>query len=293
MSVTRVHHVPAFVMHCIPWRETSLIVELFSLTHGRITAVAKGAKRRGSNLRGVLQQFAPLSVSFSGKNDVKTLTQADWMGGIAPLSGDGLMCGFYLNELILRLTAPADPHPNLYNAYTHALEALSHLSTSAHTEAVLRRFEWALLQEIGLAPSPFFDVDQQPIQVDSHYECWADRGFTKLHHHPLNHLENKHITNQHNSIHTLQGGNSTTKEIAQNVQALLTQKSAGAINYAETTHQPIIRGHTLQQLAHGALVSDPACLRDCKRLMRYLLRHHLGGKTLRTRELMIALAHLF
>jgi DNA repair protein RecO (recombination protein O) len=289
MSVVRVHHVPAFVMHCIAWRETSLIVELFSLTHGRITAVAKGAKRRGSNLRGVLQQFAPLSVSFSGKNDVKTLTQADWMGGIAPLSGDGLMCGFYLNELILRLTAPADPHPHLYNAYTHALEALNHLSTNAHTEAVLRRFEWALLQEIGLAPSPFFDVDQQAIQIDSHYECWADRGFTKLHHNHLNPSEAR----QNNPIHALQGSSSATNEIIQNVQALLTQKQSSSTSCTDATHQPIIRGHTLQQLAHGTLISDPACLRDCKRLMRYLLRHHLGGKTLRTREMMIALAHLF
>jgi DNA repair protein RecO (recombination protein O) len=246
MNQQRVSHANAVVLHSIPWRETSLIVELFTQDHGRITTVAKGAKRRGSAIRPILQQFSPLSVSFTGKGDVKTLTQADWVGGFIPLMGDSLMCGFYLNELILRLIAPADPHPSVYRAYLMALDTLQHSNTLTQTEAILRRFEWALLQDIGFAPSAQYDMDGEVIIPTHWYEYLPERGFYALHH-----------PNEENHYH------------------------------------PILHGSTLQMLHEHELIQTEQARKECKRLMRFLFKQHLGGRTLRTREIMIALQQLF
>jgi DNA repair protein RecO (recombination protein O) len=75
---TRIADQPGFVLHSYPYKETSLIVDVFSRDHGRIALVAKGAKRPHSKLRGVLQTFQPLSVGWSGKAEVRTLTAAEY-----------------------------------------------------------------------------------------------------------------------------------------------------------------------------------------------------------------------
>ena len=98
----RVLEEPAFVLHSIAYKETSLILDVFTRHYGRIALVAKGAKRPHSALRPVLQQFQPLSIHFSGKLELKTLTKSEWTGGVVPLAGDALLCGFYMNELIVK-----------------------------------------------------------------------------------------------------------------------------------------------------------------------------------------------
>ncbi|HSY26047.1 MAG TPA: DNA repair protein RecO, partial [Burkholderiaceae bacterium] len=82
---------PGFVLHSYPYKETSLIVDVFSRDYGRIALVAKGAKRPHSKLRGVLQTFQPLSVSWSGKSEIRTLTAAEWVGGLLPLEKSALL----------------------------------------------------------------------------------------------------------------------------------------------------------------------------------------------------------
>ena len=139
---------PGFVLHSYPYKETSLIVDVFSRDHGRIALVAKGAKRPHSQLRGVLQTFQPLSVGWSGKAEVRTLTAAEWVGGLLPLEKSALLCGFYLNELLVKLLARDDPHPALFDHYVSALNQLAHDEPAA---IVLRKFERALLKETGVA----------------------------------------------------------------------------------------------------------------------------------------------
>ena len=144
----RIHGQPAFVLHSYPYKETSLIVDVFSRDHGRVALVAKGAKRPHSTLRGVLQTFQPLSVSWSGKAEVRTMTGAEWVGGLLPLEKAALLCGFYLNELMVKLVARDDPHTLLFDHYVAALNQL------AHDEAapiVLRKFELGLMRETGVA----------------------------------------------------------------------------------------------------------------------------------------------
>jgi DNA repair protein RecO (recombination protein O) len=148
MSATRlrIQDAHAFVLHTYPWRETSLIVEVFARDHGRLPLVAKGARRPGSLLRGVLMAFQPLAVSWTGKAELKTLTGAAWQGGQALLAGRGLLCGYYLNELLLKLLPREDAHPVLFDRYAQTIAALA---AGEPTEPLLRSFELAMLRELG------------------------------------------------------------------------------------------------------------------------------------------------
>ena len=139
---------PAFVLHSYPHKETSLIVDLFTREHGRVALIAKGAKRPHSKLRGVLQTFQPLSAGWTGRSELRVLTDAEWVGGLLPLEKNSLLCGFYLNELLLKLLARDDAHPVLFDHYVAALNQLAH---DEPAPIVLRRFELALLKETGVA----------------------------------------------------------------------------------------------------------------------------------------------
>jgi DNA repair protein RecO (recombination protein O) len=139
---------PAFVIHSYPFRETSLIIDVFSRRHGRLAIVARGARRPRSAVRGVLMNFQPLLLNWFGKGEVRTLHSAEWQGGQPYLQGTALMCGFYLNELLLNLLARDDPHDHLFDYYRATLHRLAHETDHA---ATLRCFEKHLLQELGYA----------------------------------------------------------------------------------------------------------------------------------------------
>lgn len=144
----RVGNQPGFVLHSHAYKETSLIVDVFSRDYGRVALIAKGAKRPHSKLRGVLQTFQPLSLGWIGKAEVRTLTSAEWIGGLLPLEKAALLCGFYLNELLVKLLARDDPHPALFDHYVATLNQLAHAEPAP---IVLRKFERALLKETGVA----------------------------------------------------------------------------------------------------------------------------------------------
>jgi DNA repair protein RecO (recombination protein O) len=137
----------AFVLHSYAFRETSLILEVFSRSHGRLAIVARGARRPKSSLRGLLMNFQ-LQLSWFGKGEMRTLHSAEWQGGQPHLQGTALMCGFYLNELLLNLLARDDPHQPLFDYYRGTLYRLAHEVDHA---ATLRCFEKHLLQELGYA----------------------------------------------------------------------------------------------------------------------------------------------
>ena len=143
----RVFEEPAFVLHSIAYKETSLILDVFTRHYGRIALVAKGAKRPHSALRPVLQQFQPLEIHYTGKLELKTLTKSEWTGGVVPLIGDALLCGFYLNELIVKFLAREDAHESLFDDYHQTIAQLS--MATDQFEKILRPFEIRLLQETG------------------------------------------------------------------------------------------------------------------------------------------------
>jgi DNA repair protein RecO (recombination protein O) len=144
----RVEGQAAYVLHSYPWRETSLIVEVFSRDHGRVGMVARGARRPHSQLRGLLMAFQPLELSWFGAGEVRTLAKAEWLGGQPLLSGQTLLVGYYLNELLLRLLPRDDAHPALFQAYSEVVRRMA-LSPGSSGPAMLRRFELTLLQELG------------------------------------------------------------------------------------------------------------------------------------------------
>ena len=152
MATKRISDEPAYVLHRYDWSESSLILDVFTRQYGRVALVAKGAKRPSSSFRPILLPLQPLQVSFGGDTEIRTLKGAEWMGGHVMPTGDALLSGYYLNELLLRLLARDDPHPRLFDVYAAVVQVLA----SEHGEALqsaLRTFELLLLREIGLLPA--------------------------------------------------------------------------------------------------------------------------------------------
>lgn len=176
MATKRISDEPAFVLHRYDWSETSLILEVFTRHHGRIALVAKGAKRPSSSFRPVLLPLQPLQLSFGGEAEIRTLKSAEWMGGHVMPTGESLLSGYYLNELLLQLLARDDPHPVLFDVYANVVRVLA----SGHDEvleAALRTFELLLLREIGLLPR----LDHQtltlaPLAADARYTLVPEGG---------------------------------------------------------------------------------------------------------------------
>ena len=173
-SKNRIQDELSFVLHSYPFRETSLVLEVFSRQHGRVPLVARGARRPKSALRGLLMSFQPLALSWFGKHELRTLHSAEWQGGQPLLQGTALMCGFYLNELLLNLTARDDPHESLFDYYRQTLQRLVQEDDHA---ATLRCFEKHLLQELGYALLLEHEADSNsPIDAAKNYRYILERG---------------------------------------------------------------------------------------------------------------------
>lgn len=171
----------AFVLHTYPYRETSVIAELFTRAHGRIVLVAKGAKRPRSTTRGVLQPFQPLSAAWFGRSEMKTLKTVEQERILPQLSGAALLSAFYTNELLLKLTHRDDPHENLFEAYSEALQAMAAISArggdAAMLATTLRIFEVRLLRELGYALQLAEEADSHvAIDPQRDYAYYLERG---------------------------------------------------------------------------------------------------------------------
>lgn len=159
---------PAFLLHVHPWSESSLVVEALTARFGRVFLIARGAKRPGSNLRGILVPFTPLRLSWTGRGEAKVMTKADWLGVLPPLEGDALLSGFYVNELVLRLTNREDPHPGLFTSYVRVMEALCDAS-GVERQRGLRRFEAELLALCGWGVA----IDEEAAQAHAgNIDAW-------------------------------------------------------------------------------------------------------------------------
>ena len=250
-----------YVLHSYPYRETSLIVQAWTEKHGRIGLVAKGARRPKSPQRSVLMPFQPLSLDWFGRGELRTLKSAEPAVPGTPLAGGALMAGFYVNELLLKLTHRDDPHEGLFVAYDAAIGELRRISRSGAPrvvatgtagpreasaaseseppglESALRRFELALLRELGYAVELSREAGSgRPIEPGREYWYIADRG---------------------------------------PVPAEGEMAPANAVR---------LRGLTLIDLERGRL-DDAATVAQAKLLMRLLINHSLDGQELATRAL--------
>ena len=176
MHRNKVDGQPAFVLHTYPYRETSLIVEVFSRDFGRVAVLARGARRPRSVLRGLLLSFQPLELAWSGKGEVQTLMKAEWQGGQQLLTGKALFCAYYLNELLMHLLPREDAHERLFSVYAETLRRFA----GTLREADLRCFERALLQELGYGLTLDRDAKGIAIDVNGHYAYEIEHGPVRL-----------------------------------------------------------------------------------------------------------------
>ena len=152
MATKRIGDEPAYVLHHYDWSESSLILEMFTRHAGRVALVAKGVKKPSSSFRPVLLPLQPLRISYGGDADIRTLKAVDWVGGHVMPTGEALLSGYYLNELLMRLLARDDPHPQVFDVYAPTVALLAS-GQSALLQPALRAFELLLLRELGFMPA--------------------------------------------------------------------------------------------------------------------------------------------
>jgi DNA repair protein RecO (recombination protein O) len=229
----RVWLAPGYILHQYAYRDTSRIVEVFTAEHGRLTLFARGANGPKSSIKGILRPFQRLLLSWSGKTEACQLVSAEVDGQVSTLPAQRLMSGFYLNELLLKLTERCDPHPEIFFSYAACMQSLC---AGDAVEATLRRFEKRLLNDLGYGLDLAQTAEGQPVQNDRYYRF------------------------------ALQSG-------AQPCVA----EAPGAVY-----------GQSLADL-QAETFSDARSLRDAKRLLRAAIDICLDGRTLKSREVMLAL----
>ena len=169
---TRASLEPAWILHQHPYRDSSLLLEVFSREYGRIGLVARGARSGRSRWQNQLQILRPLALSWNLRGELGTLTGVDSRGTAAVYPGRQVWCACYLNELLLRLMTRHDPHPEIFDAYEQALMMLG-----INEEQALRVFEKRLLQSLGYGLLLDHEYDNGlPVQHDMLYEYRLERG---------------------------------------------------------------------------------------------------------------------
>ena len=168
---------PAYVLHARPYGDTSLLMEVFSLEYGRVGLVARGARRPGARMRAALQPFRSLLLSWSGRGDLFTMSAVEEAGATYVLQGEALIAGFYVNELLVRLTQRHDPYVGLFTVYSQTLESLA---TQPALQPILRLFEKNLLEELGYGLALEEDVQGNPIQPERNYQYQVETGAVAL-----------------------------------------------------------------------------------------------------------------
>lgn len=224
----RVEAQPGLILHARAYRETSLLLECVTRDHGRVGLVARGVRRERSRFpRGLLQPLQPLLLGWLGNGELATLTAAEASAAPLALHGDRLYSAMYVNEVVLRLSARSDPHPDMFEGYLLCLQRLASNEPEAWT---LRRFERDLLAELGYALVLDRESDSGDLLDPSRdYAYLPDEG------------------------------------------PIAWRGDAGALR---------VSGAALLAMAHDA-APTPQQGAELRRLMRALLRHQLGGGTLK------------
>lgn len=175
MRSSRISLAPAYLLHQMPWRDSSRILEFFTREHGRVSLFARGVRRERSEARPLLQPFQRLLISWTGRGEAGTFTGVERDGDRTVLPPQQVLSGFYLSELLLKLLARHDAHPQLFDDYAAALQGLA--AAGAAPGRCLRIFEKRLLQALGLWP----DCDREtgngaPLQAERYYHFRPERG---------------------------------------------------------------------------------------------------------------------
>lgn len=165
----------AFILHRRPYRETSLLLDVFSCNYGRVGLVARGVRQKKNSKVEILQPYQPLQLAWSGKGELMTLTMAEADKPAYILKDRKLIAGFYLNEIIIRMLHQHEAHLDLFMIYDRTLELLARQTSDENQ--VIRIFEKRLLEAIGYGLVLDHDVTTgKKIRPDHEYYYLADRG---------------------------------------------------------------------------------------------------------------------
>ena len=174
----RIQNEPAWLLHHRPFRDSSQILDILSLDQGRLAVIAKGSRGAKSKLRGILRPFLPLQLSWFIRSDLGTLTGAEMNGALLSLSGDALLSGYYVNELILKLLHRHDSQPEIFAAYSRTIERLA---GGKEVAAHLRQFEIELLRILGYALNLDHDTETtEPLRPQQQYEYRVEQGLVPV-----------------------------------------------------------------------------------------------------------------
>jgi DNA repair protein RecO (recombination protein O) len=232
----RVDAQPAFVLHAQPWRETSLLLEVFTRDHGRTGLVARGLRGpKAQPLRAALQVLQPLQLGWSGRGELPYLSGAEAAGPALTPHGDALLAAFYINELLLRLLPRGEPQPALFFRY---IECLGALQAGEEIGWQLRRFERDLLLGLGYGLALVHEADGvTPLGAAGIYRYDPEQGALPV----------------------------------------------------SAARDGTVAGATLLALA-ADVAPDAGGQRELRRMMRRILRHVLGGRELRSWQVLADLA---
>ena len=167
-----------FLLHYRSYGETSLIADVFTKSSGKISLIAKGAKKPRSKFFGYLVPFHKLHISFSGKSELKTLTSIDrdLVNSANTLTKTSYSL-LYINELLIKLLPKNAQHCELFNLYENFLIEVSNHN---NLELSLRHFELDLLDMLGYGFDYESDIDNsEPINPNDGYIFVSERGFRK------------------------------------------------------------------------------------------------------------------
>jgi len=175
----RVQQQAAFILHRRPFRDSSQILDLLSRDHGKLAVVARGSRGANSRLKGLLRPFMPLSMSWVLKSDLGTLTGAEVRGAPLSLTGDALLSGYYVNELILHFLHRHDPQPEVFDAYGRTIKALA--MKGSGIAPALRQFEMALLRHSGYALNLDGESDSgEALEPGKYYDYRVEQGAVQV-----------------------------------------------------------------------------------------------------------------
>ncbi len=212
----RVQDQAAFILHHFPYRDTSQIIELFTRDYGRIAAVSRGSRSAKSKLKGVLQPFRYIQVSWSGKGELVSLNRAEESDIMMPLlTGNALPCGFYINEILMRLLHKHDVHEDIFNEYQQLLVSLT---DQQNLEIKLRLFEKYLLQQLGFELNLSHEAGSQQT-LDAHRQY-----FYYIEHGPVlaeQHTHSEHLVISGKSLLDFQQGDLSDEKVRREIKSLM------------------------------------------------------------------------
>jgi len=246
-----------YVLQRRPYKDTSLLLDVFSHQHGKIGLIAKGAYKAKSVKSAQLQPFQPLLLDWVGRSDLKTLTKLEAPSPALEFTGSTVYGAMYINELLYRTLPPAEPNFSIFEAY---VGSLGYLSEGHDLIEVLRDFEFTLLSEIGLLPDFSADWYGNEIREDYHYYLSEEYSFV--------------IADS-----DMQG--STGVFSGRLISELADKRNSKSIQdgISEPSH---LRYNASSSGSHYAGLS---------RLMRYLVNNAVGGAELHSRKLIKSLSN--